>query len=194
MALAVETQNRIGRGVEALAKGWAILGGTLLVALSVMTVVSIIGRALTGYGLGRVPGDYDLGANGCAIAIFAFLPWCQLRRGHVTVDIFINRLSSRAVAVFGCLGDALVLVVSAVIAHQLYLGWGEKFPYGSDALRDALAMGYRPFFAETTYELQIPVWMPYTAALIGAVLMVIVAAYTVWRSLNWVIDGQEPQL
>ena len=39
MALAVETQNRIGRGVEALAKGWAILGGTLLVALSVMTVV-----------------------------------------------------------------------------------------------------------------------------------------------------------
>ncbi len=194
MALAVETQNRIGRGVEALAKGWAILGGTLLVALSVMTVVSIIGRALTGYGLGPVPGDYELVANGCAIAIFAFLPWCQLRRGHVTVDIFINRLSSRAVAVFGCLGDALVLVVSAVIAHQLYLGWGEKFPYGSDALRDALAMGYRPFFAETTYELQIPVWMPYTAALIGAVLMVIVAAYTVWRSLNWVIDGQEPQL
>ena len=194
MALAVETQNRIGRGVEALAKGWAILGGTLLVALSVMTVVSIIGRALTGYGLGPVPGDYELVANGCAIAIFAFLPWCQLRRGHVTVDIFINRLSSRAVAVFGCLGDALVLVVSAVIARQLYLGWGEKFPYGSDALRDALAMGYKPFFAETTYELQIPVWMPYTAALIGAVLMVIVAAYTVWRSLNWVIDGQEPQL
>ncbi|MEL7176667.1 MAG: TRAP transporter small permease [Pseudomonadota bacterium] len=194
MALAVETQNRIGRGVEALAKGWAILGGTLLVALSVMTVVSIIGRALTGYGLGPVPGDYELVANGCAIAIFAFLPWCQLRRGHVTVDIFINRLSSRAIAVFGCLGDALVLVVSAVIARQLYLGWGEKFPYGSDALRDALAMGYKPFFAETTYELQIPVWMPYTAALIGAVLMVIVAAYTVWRSLNWVIDGQEPQL
>ncbi|MEL6509156.1 MAG: TRAP transporter small permease [Pseudomonadota bacterium] len=194
MALAVETQNRIGRGVEALAKRWAILGGTLLVALSVMTVVSIIGRALTGYGLGPVPGDYELVANGCAIAIFAFLPWCQLRRGHVTVDIFINRLSSRAVAVFGCLGDALVLVVSAVIARQLYLGWGEKFPYGSDALRDALAMGYKPFFAETTYELQIPVWMPYTAALIGAVLMVIVAAYTVWRSLNWVIDGQEPQL
>ncbi|MEL6597807.1 MAG: TRAP transporter small permease [Pseudomonadota bacterium] len=194
MALAVETQNRIGHGVEALAKGWAILGGTLLVALSVMTVVSIIGRALTGYGLGPVPGDYELVANGCAIAIFAFLPWCQLRRGHVTVDIFINRLSSRAVAVFGCLGDALVLVVSAVIARQLYLGWGEKFPYGSDALRDALAMGYKPFFAETTYELQIPVWMPYTAALIGAVLMVIVAAYTVWRSLNWVIDGQEPQL
>ena len=194
MALAVETQNRIGRGVEALAKGWAILGGTLLVALSVMTVVSIIGRALTGYGLGPVPGDYELVANGCAIAIFAFLPWCQLRRGHVTVDIFINRLSSRAVAVFGCLGDALVLVVSAVIARQLYLGWGEKFPYGSDALRDALAMGYKPFFAETTYELQIPVWMPYTAALIGAVLMVIVAAYTVWRSRNWEIDGQEPQL
>ncbi len=194
MALALQMETRVGRRVAALAKGWAILGGVLLVGLSVMTVVSITGRALTGYGLGPVPGDYELVANGCAIAIFAFLPWCQLRRGHVTVDIFINRLSSRAIAVFGFLGDVLVLVVSAIIARQLYLGWGEKFPYGSDALRDALAMGYKPFFAETTYELQIPVWMPYTAALIGAVLMVIVAAYTVWRSLNWVIDGQEPQL
>ncbi|WP_224824762.1 TRAP transporter small permease [Cognatishimia sp. MH4019] len=194
MALAVQMETRVGRGVAALAKGWAILGGILLVALSLMTVVSIIGRALTGYGLGPVPGDYELVANGCAIAIFAFLPWCQLRRGHVTVDIFINRLSSRAIAVFGFLGDVLVLAVSAVIARQLYFGWGEKFPYGSDALRDALGMGFKPFFAETTYELQIPVWMPYTAALIGAALMVIVAAYTVWRSLNWVIDGQEPQL
>ncbi|MEL7211991.1 MAG: TRAP transporter small permease [Pseudomonadota bacterium] len=194
MALALQMETRVGRGVAALAKGWALLGGMLLVGLSLMTVVSIIGRALTGYGLGPVPGDYELVANGCAIAIFAFLPWCQLRRGHVTVDIFINRLSSRAIAVFGFLGDVLVLVVSTIITRQLYLGWGEKFPYGSDALRDALAMGYKPFFAETTYELQIPVWMPYTAALIGAVLMVIVAAYTVWRSLNWVIDGQEPHL
>lgn len=192
MALAVQMETRVGRGVEALAKGWAILGGIVLVALAVMTVVSIIGRALTGMGLGPIPGDYELVANGCAIAIFAFLPWCQLRRGHVTVDIFINMLSARAIAVFGFLGDVLVLVVSAVITRQLYLGWGEKFPYGSDALRDALSMGFKPFFAETTYELQIPVWIPYTAALVGAVLMVVVAAYTVWRSLNWVIAGQEP--
>lgn len=193
MALAGHLEKRVGQRIERVAKVWAILGGILLVALSVMTVVSIVGRALTGFGLGPVPGDYELVANGCAIAIFAFLPWCQLRRGHVTVDIFINTLSSRAIAVFGFLGDVLVLIVSAVIARQLYLGWGEKFPYGSDALRDALAMGYKPFFAETTYELQIPVWIPYTAALIGAVLMVIVATYTVWRSLIWVIEGQEPE-
>lgn len=192
MALAGQLENRVGRGVETLAKGWAILGGVLLVALALMTVVSILGRALTGYGLGPVPGDYELVANGCAIAIFAFLPWCQLRRGHVTVDIFINTLPSRAIAIFGWLGDLLIFLVSCVIARQLYLGWGEKFPYGSDALRAALAMGYKPFFAETTYELQIPVWIPYTAALIGAVLMVIVAAYTVWRSFNWVLAGQEP--
>ena len=194
MAFAGHMEKRVGQSVEALAKAWAILGGILLVGLSLMTVVSIMGRALTGYGLGPVPGDYELVANGCAIAIFAFLPWCQLRRGHVTVDIFVNRLSSRAIAVFGFFGDLLVLIVSAVIARQLYLGWGEKFPYGSDAVRDAFAMGYKPFYAETTYELQIPVWMPYTAALTGALLMVIVAVYTVWRSLNWVIAGQEPQL
>ena len=52
-------------------------------------------------------------------------------------------------------------------------------------------MGYKPFFAETTYELEIPVWIPYGLALIGAGLFVIVSIYTVWRSLNWVSAGRE---
>lgn len=94
-------------------------------------------------------------------------------------------------AVLGCIGDCLIAIASVIILRQLWLGFGEKFPYGSDALRDALGMGYKPFYPETTYELQIPVWIPYSAALVAAGLFVIVSLYTIWRSLNWVLDGQE---
>lgn len=182
----------IGRSVEAIARWLAYLGGGILAFLSVMTVVSIIGRALNGVGpLGPVPGDYEMVANGCAIAVFFFLPYCQLKRGHVTVDIVVGRFPPRIFALFGLLGDAVIALASVVILRQLWLGFGEKFPYGSDALRDALAMGYKPFFPETTYELEVEVWILYGIALVGALALVIVSLYTVARAARWVIDGQE---
>ncbi|MEZ5836913.1 MAG: hypothetical protein R3D03_14460 [Geminicoccaceae bacterium] len=39
-------------------RGLALLGGTVLVAMIVLTSVSIIGRALIFAGLGPVPGDF----------------------------------------------------------------------------------------------------------------------------------------
>jgi TRAP-type C4-dicarboxylate transport system permease small subunit len=183
--------RRAGRTIEAAARWLAWAGGFVLAALSVMTVVSIIGRALGGMGLGAVPGDYEMVAHGCAIAVFFFLPWCQLKRGHVTVDILADQLPPRVKAVMGLMGDALITLASVVILRQLWLAFGEKFPYGSDALRARLGMGYKPFFPETTYELQIPLWSLYAVALVGAAMMVIVGFYTVLRAARWVADGQE---
>lgn len=191
MALAIRAEQRIGRMVEAACRWMAYGGGIVLSGMAVMTVVSIIGRLFTGYGLGPVPGDYELVANGCALAVFSFLPYCQLKRGHVTVDILTSHFSKRAQAVTGLLGDMLITLAAAIVLRQLWFGFGEKFPFGGDAMRDALGMGYKPFFAETTYELQIPVWSLYGFALAGAAMFLIASVYTVWRGLNWVIAGQE---
>ena len=90
------------------------------------------------------------------------------------MDILIQRFSPRTQAFFGLLGDLSIAAISILILRQLWFGFGEKFPYGSDGLREALGMGYKPFFAETTYELEIPVWTLYGAALVGAVAMVLV--------------------
>ncbi len=194
MAIAKDMQERVGRRLEALARGLAYLGGAVLVALALVTVTSIIGRALIPLGLGPIKGDFELVEAGCAIAIFAFLPWAQLRRGHVTVDIFIQSLPARTQAALGLVGDLLMAVAAGVILWRLWLGFGEKFPYGSDGLRAALGFGAKPYFVETTYELEFPVWIPYAAALVGAALFFVVALYAVWRALNWVIEGREEML
>jgi TRAP-type C4-dicarboxylate transport system permease small subunit len=191
MGLAYAAEQRVGIFLGHLSKVLAYVGGFILTAMAVLTVVSIIGRALLAFGLGPLKGDYELVANGCALAVFCFLPYCQLNRGHVTVDILTSQFSARIQAFFGFLGDLLIAVAAIVITRQLWLGFGEKFPYGSDALRGALGMGYKPFFPETTYELEIPVWIPYGIALTMACVFVLVAVYCVWRSLNWVIAGQE---
>ena len=191
MFLAPRLEKRTGRVIEQLSRVMAFGGGLILLAISAMTVVSIIGRMGGGYGLQPVPGDYELVANGCALAVFSFLPYCQLKRGHVTVDILTDHFPARARVLTGLLGDLLISLGAVIILRQLWFGFAEKFPYGSDALREALGMGYKPFYPETTYELQIPVWIPYGFALLGAVLFVLVALYTVWRSLNWLGAGQE---
>ena len=194
MGLAVGAERRTGRVIEAIAKIFAYIGGFILVAMALTTVASIIGRALLNFGLSPVRGDYELVANGCALAVFCFLPFCQLKRGHVTVDIVTSTFPLRVQALFALIGDALIALVSVIILRQLWFGFGEKFPYGSDALRDSLGMGYKPFFAETTYELELPVWIPYGLATLGAVLFFVVSAYTVWRAFNWVLIGQEQKL
>lgn len=185
-------EARIGRALEVLARAMAFLGGLILAMLSAMVVVSIIGRALDGlWFFGPIKGDYELVEHGTAIAVFAFLPWCQLKRGHVAVDIVSQRLPLRVQAVMGLIGDILIAVVAYIVAWRLYAGFTEKFPYGSDGLREALGMAYRPFFPETTYELEIPVWIPYVICVAGAGVFMLVSVYTVWRSLNWVLRGRE---
>ena len=57
----------------------AMAGGALLLAVVVLTVVSIIGRALFSAGIccGPIRGIYDYTEIAVGAAIFAFLPWCS---------------------------------------------------------------------------------------------------------------------
>ncbi len=191
MTLAKPMERAVGYVLERIDRQLAYFGGIVLALIALITVASIIGRGLLFAGLGPIKGDYELVENGCAIAIFAFMPLAQLKRGHVTVDIFVQALPLRAQAFLGFLGDTLLTLAAFIILWQLWLGFGEKLPYGSDMLRAIMGWGAKPFFPETTYELEIPVWIPYAFSLIGAVFFFITGIYTMWRSLNWTLAGRE---
>lgn len=168
-------ERRVGVWVGWLARLLAILGGLVLVAIVVLTVLSVSGRALLQFGLAPVPGDFELVEAGSAFAVFSFLAWCQFRRGHVTVDLFVQRLGPRALAALSVVANILMTVAAIVVAWRLGLGLQDKRLYG-----------------ETTFILQIPVWWSYAASLVGAWTFALVALYTVWRSLNEALGGGEP--
>ena len=173
-ALAPDLQRHVGTVVSALARALALLGGLVLVLIAMLTVISVFGRALIAYGLGPVPGDYELVEAGCAFAVFAFLPWCQLQRAHATVDVFVAWASPRAQARLSLASNLMLTIVTTVVAWQLGLGLADKASYG-----------------ETTFILQMPVWYGYAGALIGAAMFAVACAYTAWRSLNEALGAGE---
>lgn len=136
-----------------LARWSAVTGGLVLVAITVMSVVSNAGRALTGVGLGPVPGDFELVELGTGLAVFLFLPWTYLRGGHATVDLLYNHLPRPMRQAVLMLCDVLMLALWVVLTWKLWDGMLEKREY-----------------AETTFILQLPVWWAYAACWVGAAI------------------------
>jgi len=175
-------EQRIG-AVIGMVAGWlAYVGGLVLVATAAMTIASIVGRALArvvsvpvlGVSLGPVRGDYELVAAGCAIAVFAFLPYCQFHRGNITVDMFFAKARPRTIAFTSLIGNVLLTAAAALIAWRLQAGMIDRYTYG-----------------ETSYILQFPMWWGFAGALVGAWAFAVVGLYTAWRSYNeWQGEGE----
>lgn len=152
----------LARFVNGLAKALAILGGIVLVVITAITVISITGRAFIWAGLRPVPGDFELVEAGVGFAVFAFLPWCQINRGHATVDIFTSFFPDQVNRHIDVLAEVLMTIAITFIAWRLWFGLQDKIRYG-----------------EVTFILQYPVWWAFAACMVAAVVAVIVSFYMV---------------
>ena len=147
------TEERVGHRLHSLAKVLAYFGGVVLTCIAILTVLSIIGRAFTGFGLSAIKGDFELVEIGSAVAIFCFLPWCQLNRGHVSVDILVRSFPQRVQSLLDIVGNVFIALIAIVITWRLWMGMGERVSWFSQEVRDILGFGFKPFSVETTLSL-----------------------------------------
>lgn len=152
---------------EFLARVLALAGGAVLIVVTALTCISIAGRVLVplDIGLGPIRGIYDMTEIGMAAAIFAFMPWAQLREAHARVDLFQWAIPTKMDQLLDLLFNAAMAFVAFVGTYRLYLGMQDKLSFG-----------------ETTLIAQIPVWQGYAAGLVGAVGFVIVALFCTLRA------------
>jgi len=190
MAIARQTEQYLGKGLWFISRLLVWFGGTILCAIALMTFASVLGRAFTGFGLGPITGDFELVETGTAIAVFAFLPWCQLNRGHVSVDLFTRWLPARVQIFLMLVGNIAIAFLAIIIVWRLWMGMGERVTWFSQSVRDTLGFGYKPFSVETTYILGMPVWYGYALSFLGAALFAFVSVYCVWRDINDLIEGE----
>jgi len=157
-------QDALGRTLFFLSRGFAGVGGLVLVAVSVMSVGSIASRALTGSAL---LGDFELVQIGSAIAVAAFLPWGQMRGSHVFVDFFTTGLGPRMRARLDAVGALLLGVCAALLAWRMLIG-----TVGLEAS------------GETSMLLGVPIWYAYGLMLPSFMLLSATALYTSWRKFR----------
>lgn len=151
----------LDRGMHTVAAGFAILGGLALSLVAVITVGSILARALLGSGLG---GDYELVEMGCAMAVFTFLPYCQLVRAHAKVDFFSRWFGVRLSHFLDTLADVLFLVIAILLTWRLSAG-------ALDVLQ----------YEESTMVLRLPVWWGFVPAVLSCGLLSVICLYGLLR-------------
>ena len=154
----------MSKTIYRLSQWLAWFGALVLAALAIMTVLSIIGRALSFAGLGPVPGDFELVEAGAALAVFCFMPWCHLKGGHAMVDMLWQSYPVPMRRVLMVMSDALMLAVWLVLVWRMGV-----------ATMDYLDNG------EVSFILQMPVWLGYASSMVPALIGCVVYA---WRLLE----------
>jgi TRAP-type C4-dicarboxylate transport system permease small subunit len=130
---------------------WAIVGGAILIALVLVTAASAISNLTV-----RRPfaGEYELAKHFVAIAIFMFLPYCQLVGANVTVDIFTEGMNTRAKAAMALVSSLFAALFAVVLLRQMSLGFVDYWRYG-----------------EVTPTLHLPLWTAFPPILISLILL-----------------------
>ncbi|TPE53232.1 TRAP transporter small permease [Amaricoccus solimangrovi] len=144
--------------LSALCRIFAGIGGVALLAMMLVTVASVTLRGILGH---PVPGDFELVEMGGAIAIFCFLPWCQLSGGNVLVDFFTQRSGRRANHLLEALGDLLYCLIAALLTWRLIRGGIEMRQYG-----------------EQSMVLRLPIWWSFVVIVPAMALLAVTCAAT----------------
>lgn len=155
--------------VHRLIEWWALLGGAVLLGIALLTAWS----TATGFIFGKpLPGDFELTQILVAVAVFSFLPYCQLTDANVTADLFTAGAGPRTVAALRLLAALLALGISVLLTWRTWAGM----------------LDYRQF-VETTAILKIPIWTAYVPAVASLVLLVLACAIMLVKNARALMRG-----
>jgi TRAP-type C4-dicarboxylate transport system permease small subunit len=150
--------------LERLSGAIAILGGLISIAVAILVVASVIGRRFYN---APINGDFELVQMGTAISVFAFLPYCQARRGNIVVDTFLTWLPRRAIDCVDAFWDLVYAGMMGLLAACLFTGALEHYRSG-----------------QTTMLLQITIWPALALCAVLLCVLVWVALATAFGLLR----------
>jgi TRAP-type C4-dicarboxylate transport system permease small subunit len=125
--------------VDRVARGLAIAGGLVMLAAALMVTTSVLLRWLFSSG---VKGDFEMVQIATAVAVFAFLPLCQLNRGNVFVDTFTLRTPARLNRFLDRLWDGLYAGFALLIGWRLIVGGLDAIGSRTSSMVLAIPIGW----------------------------------------------------
>lgn len=154
----------VGRTLDALSRLFAIGSGVVLTVMAVLSLVSVVGRALFAY---PIMGDYELVQMMSAAAVAMALPFCQMVRGNVIVDFFTTGCSARFNRFCDLVANLLLTIGAFAFAWRMAVGLLEL-----QRTRDASML------------LDLPTWWTYVPMVLSFALLGCVALYSAWEDFT----------
>ena len=124
--------------IRFLALWCAMIGGVLFGIVVVVTMINVggfvlnIGARLFDKTVPGLPGYEDAVSLMVGLGALLMLPWCQLQRGHVSVDLFTSLLPATALRRLTRVTDAVMGSMAAFLAIMLAQG---TIVYQADGVR-----------------------------------------------------------
>jgi TRAP-type C4-dicarboxylate transport system permease small subunit len=140
-----------------IANALALCGGIILLLMVFVNVISITGRIIFGKPL---VGDFELIEIACAVAIFLFLPLCQLKNGNIVVEVFTMKLSDSKKLLLDLIGDLIFAIIALFFSVRMVFGFQDMMKYN-----------------EETMLLEIPVWIPFIPAIFSFFFLSLICFY-----------------
>lgn len=146
---------------------WALAGGFITTALAILTTASAISNIIWE---APIAADYELVKQFIGVAIFMFLPYCQLVGANVTVDIFTEGMSEGKKAAMALFSSFFAVAFALLLLRQMWFGMLSYISY-----------------PEVTPVLHLPLWTAFPAMLMSLFLLFLAAVVTLldgWRVMR----------
>jgi TRAP-type C4-dicarboxylate transport system permease small subunit len=153
-----------GRALMRLSETLALLGGIILVVVTILTIVSVVGR--TGFDV-PILGDSEIVEVGVAYSVFSFLAYCQMRGANVIVDFFTARAPAVVRNGLDAVSNAVFAVVVCILTWRLAIGGVETYER-----------------ADFSMFLNIPIWCGYLGAFVSCLVWAAACLYTAAHRLR----------
>jgi TRAP-type C4-dicarboxylate transport system permease small subunit len=121
--------------LEILTGKIAVLGGLLALAVAILVTASVLLRWLFN---APIDGDFEFVKMATAIAIFAYLPFTQARRGNIIVDTFTGGLSDVNRARLDAFWDIVYALAACFCTYALFVGTVEAMRSGETTMQRQL--------------------------------------------------------
>jgi TRAP-type C4-dicarboxylate transport system permease small subunit len=154
----------VGRVLLSISYWLAVAGGVLMAGLATMVIVSVLGRALFS---APIYGDFEMVAMGNAVGVSLFLPYCQMKKANVVVDLFLSWAPERVQSRLDGVGSLILLAISAMLTWRLWVGTFEMHEVH-----------------ETTMILGITIWWAFPPITLSFAVLTLACLYTAVTELR----------
>ncbi|MEH6405228.1 MAG: TRAP transporter small permease subunit [Sneathiella sp.] len=150
---------RVYDRVHRICEIWALIGGLTLLAVVLVNAYSICADIIANKPF---PGDFEITEVGVAIAIFCFLPYCQITGSNVSADIFTANAGKSQIVLMSLFSGIIALGFSSLLLWRMSEGIASYLEY-----------------EEVTGILGFPLWIGFIPCLLSLGLLVIASFMTI---------------